>query len=70
MQYSHILQGVKVHTGVQLPFFENEKNTHSLLNSSIVLNHEKLCLDLCNKHVGNNRVSEVLHGIRMRRESG
>ena len=64
---------IGLHTWVQLPFLENEKKKkkkkkHSPLNSSIVLNHGKLFLDLCNKQVGNKCVSKFLHRIRMIRE--
>ena len=47
---------------------KKKKKKHSPLNSSIVLNHGKLCLDLCNKQVGNKCVSKFPHRIRMIRE--
>ena len=67
-KFTHIILGY-IH-GCNFPFWKmkKKKKKHSPLNSSIVLNHGKLCLDLCNKQVGNKCVSKFPHRIRMIRE--
>ena len=65
---SHILYWVTYMGATSLFGKWKKKKKHSPLNSSIVLNHGKLCLDLCNKQVGNKCVSKFPHRIRMIRE--